>query len=112
LPAEYTPVLLAISAIGGGSFAPLLVTLPLEVEGIGPKRAGAAIGLLMLFGQVGGFILPVLSGAAADRGGLPFALGFLALVHLAIVFPARSLKETGRDLARVVPVDRKGSVAA
>jgi MFS family permease len=111
MPAEYTPIALAISALGGGSFAALLFTLPLEIDGVGPRRAGEAIALLMLFGQAGGFILPIAAGAAADAGGLPLALGFLALIHLAIVFPARSMKETGRS-ARDLPLGEKGSVAA
>jgi MFS family permease len=107
MPAEATAPLLMVSAIGGGCFAPLLLTLPLEIEGVGPKRAGAAIGLLMLFGQAGGALLPVISGAAADKGGLSVAIGVLALVHLAIVFPARSVKETG--LASSQPAARVGS---
>ncbi len=41
-------VLLGVAALGGGCFAPLLLTLPLELPGVGPAKAGAAIGLLML----------------------------------------------------------------
>jgi hypothetical protein len=49
----------------------------------------------MLVGQAGGFLLPIATGAAAQSGGLPVALGVLALVHLAILVPALGLRETG-----------------
>lgn len=83
--------LLAVAALGGGSFAPLLLTAPLEMPRIGPARAGAALGLLMLVGQAGGFVVPVLSGLFAQGMGFSAALAFLAFVHLAIVLPALGL---------------------
>ena len=86
------PVLLAIAAVGGGSFAPLLLTAPLEIPSVGPAKAGAALGLLMLVGQVGGFLLPVLSGAMADRLGAAAALAFLAVAHLLVLVPALGLR--------------------
>ena len=43
-----TTFLLGLSALGGGAFAPLLLVLPLQIEGVGPARAGAALGLLMI----------------------------------------------------------------
>ncbi len=89
-------ILLAVAAIGGGAIAPLLLVVPLELPGIGVARAGAALGLLLLVGQVGGFILPILTGAAAQAGGFPAALGLLAVIHLAIIVPAWGLRETGR----------------
>src|SRR6185295_9175040 len=61
--------LLGVAAIGGGCFAPLLLTLPLELPGVGPAKAGAAIGLLMLVGQAGGFLLPIATGVASQHGG-------------------------------------------
>lgn len=88
-------VLLAIAAIGGGCFAPLLLALPLELPGVGVSRAGAALGLLLLVGQFGGFLLPVATGAVAGTGGFSAALGLLALVHLLIVVPGFGLLETG-----------------
>lgn len=86
------PVFLAIAALGGGSFAPLLLTLPLELPGVGPAKAGAALGLLMLVGQAGGFLLPVLSGAMAQASGCPAAVALLAVLHLAVVVPALALR--------------------
>lgn len=86
------PIFLVIAALGGGSFAPLLLTLPLELPSVGPARAGAALGLLMLVGQVGGFLLPVLSGAMAQSYGAPAALAVLAVMHLLVVVPASGLR--------------------
>lgn len=89
------PWLLAVAALGGGAIAPLLLTLPLELPGIGAARAGSALGLLMLVGQAGGVLLPILTGAVQGAAGLGAALGTLALVHFLILLPARSLRETG-----------------
>jgi MFS family permease len=99
LPASATVPMLAIAALGGGAFAPLLFALPLEMQGIGPSRAGGALGLLMLVGQIGGFGLSFGCGAIAGAFGVPAALALLALVHLAILVPARGLRETGRAAA-------------
>lgn len=81
-------LLLMIAALGGGSVAPLLMAAPAEMKEIGPARVGAAMGFLLLVGQAGGFLLPVLAGAVAGRAGLSVALGVLGLAHLAIALPA------------------------
>jgi MFS family permease len=81
--------LLGVAAVGGGAFAPLLMTYPLEIEGIGLPKAGAAIGLLTLVGQLGGFLLPVVSSTLVGEGAhFDRALAFLAIAHLAIAAPA------------------------
>jgi NNP family nitrate/nitrite transporter-like MFS transporter len=87
--------LLLVAAVGGGCFAPLLLALPLEQPSVGLARAGAALGLLNLVGQVGGFLLSVVAGALVQGAGLAAALGLMALVHLAILLPVRGLAETG-----------------
>src|SRR5207237_2063866 len=43
MPASASFGLLAVAALGGGAFAPILLTLPVELRGIGPARAGAAL---------------------------------------------------------------------
>lgn len=95
--------LLVVAALGGGCVAPLLLTLPLELPGVGPQRAGAALGLLMLVGQVGGFLLPVVSGYAMGLGGFAAAMAFLAVVHLLIAVPAMGLDSGRRVDATGVP---------
>ncbi len=84
--------LLLVAAVGGGAVAPLLLSLPLELPGVGAARIGAALGLLVLVGQLGGAVLPIAAGALAPFGtGAP--LGLLALLHLLIVLPALRLGE-------------------
>lgn len=95
-PKSATIPLLSIAALGGGCFAPLLMAMPAEVEGVGPAKAGAALGFLMLIGQIGGFVLPSLAGAVLQARGFSVAIGLLALAHLAVVLPALGLGETGR----------------
>lgn len=91
----FTPVLL-VAALGGGAVAPLLLSMPLEMNGIGPARAGAALGFLMLVGQIGGFLLPALAGSAVEIGGFAAGLALLAVAHAAILIPLRRLPETAR----------------
>ncbi len=87
--------LLGVAALAGGCFAPLLLTLPLELPYVGAPRVGAALGMLMLVGQAGGFLLPIVVGVAAQHGGFGGALAVLGAVHLAILIPALRLPETG-----------------
>ncbi|MEW5737329.1 MAG: MFS transporter [Myxococcota bacterium] len=104
--------LLGLMALGGGAFAPLLLALPLELPYIGAPRVGAALGLLMLVGQAGGFVLPVIVGVAAQHGGFSLALVVLAAVHLLILIPGLRLAETGRRAARpAAQVDFGGAAA-
>jgi hypothetical protein len=86
-PPHAAAPLLALAAVGGGLVAPLLLVMPVELDGIGPARAGAALGLLMLVGQAGGFALPVALGWTSR----PMLL--LGLLHLAIVIPAAAVRE-------------------
>ena len=95
-PAAEKPLFLAVAAIGGGSFAPLLLTLPFELPGVGAARGGAALGLLMMVGQVGGFLLPVLVGGTSEAAGFRAAILTLAMLHAFILIPAFGLPETGR----------------
>lgn len=93
-PPALTVPLLVVAALGGGCVAPLLFALPAELEGVGPSRLGAALGLLGLVGQAGGFVLPMVTGSAAQAGGLHSALGVLAVVHLLLLVPALTLRDT------------------
>jgi MFS family permease len=97
-PASATVPLLVVAALGGGCVAPLLFALPAELDGVGPSRVGAALGLLVLVGQMGGFLLPSLTGLLTGWAGLSGAIGGLAVVHLLILAPALGMRET-RTLA-------------
>jgi MFS family permease len=98
-PASSALACLSIAALGGGCVAPLLFAMPAELEGVGPARVGAALGLLMLVGQMGGFVLPMVAGVVAQSGNVTAALAFLAVVHLAILVPASGVVD-GRDVER------------
>jgi MFS family permease len=89
LPAHAAPFLLPVAALGGGCVAPLLLALPVELPSVGPARAGTVLGLLMLVGQLGGFLLPILAGVAGRH-----ALLVLAAAHLLVILPALTLRET------------------
>ena len=106
-PAAMTVPLLVVAALGGGCVAPLLFAMPAEIEGVGPARIGAALGLLTLVGQMGGFLLPALAGSAVQAGGLSSAIGVLAVGHLLLLVPALGLRDT-RASARAP----SGAVAA
>ncbi len=93
-PPSLTVPLLVVAALGGGCVAPLLFALPAELPGVGPAHLGAALGLLTLVGQIGGFLLPTITGSAAQAGGLPSAIGVLAVGHLLLLVPALGLRET------------------
>lgn len=95
---------LAVAALGGGCIAPLLFAMPAELPGVGPARAGAALGLLMLIGQVGGFLLPTLTGAIAQASSIPMALGALAIAHLAIAIPAFGMREARAARTAAAPL--------
>jgi nitrate/nitrite transporter NarK len=93
---EHALPFLAIGALGGGAFAPLLLAMPLEIRTVGPTKVGAALGLLMLVGQLGGFVLPIAVGVVKDGPmGFGGAMLLLAVVHGAVLIPLFRLPETG-----------------
>ena len=59
-----------------------------------PPASGAALGLLVLVGQTGGFLLPSLAGTVTQSAGLPGAIALLAAVHLLILAPALGMRDT------------------
>jgi predicted MFS family arabinose efflux permease len=90
-PARSALIFLPLAALGGGAAAPLLLTLPLEMDKVGPARAGSALGMLMLVGQIGGFLLPAASGAMGGRYGFGAAIALLAVAHVLAALPALGL---------------------
>jgi MFS family permease len=97
LPAGATTGLLALAALGAGSFAPLLLTIPLELPTTGTARAGAGLGFLVAVGQVGALVVPTLSGAVLEStGDAATALAGLAVAYATIVLPAAGLREPAR----------------
>ena len=88
------PELILLTALGGGLSAPLVATLPLELPYAGAPALGAALGVVLVGGQLGGVLLPLLVGAALQHGGGEAALAVLAGAHLLI---SDSRGAAGRD---------------
>jgi MFS family permease len=77
-------------------FIPLMVTLPMEMEGIGHSYFGTALGLVGTIGNLGSFVAPILGGKIIDLTGKPWIAfifwGMLMVIGaLFILF----MKETG-----------------
>jgi nitrate/nitrite transporter NarK len=59
-------IILLIMPFGVGTIAPLLLTIPFELKELTPAVAGAAIGMILTFQNLGTFIYPILSGKLID----------------------------------------------
>jgi MFS family permease len=83
------------------SALPVTFTISGEMEEIGPRLAGAAVGTLMAIGSIGSFVIPLLMEVfkTETAAGIPdyrWAILFLmALGVLAIVVVVIGVKETG-----------------
>jgi MFS family permease len=97
---------------GGGLVASVVISLPLELSYVGSPRLGAALGVVLMVGQLGGVLLPLTGAVALQHGGPAAFFGAFAIAHLLILFPALRLAETG-PRARVHParVDFDGAAA-
>jgi len=90
-------LMLIIAGAGIGALAPVLLTMPIEMKEIGPELAATAVGFMMIFQSVSGFLGPIITGKLIDVTGSNLA-GFIFMggaVIIAAVF-AIPLKETGR----------------
>jgi cyanate permease len=76
LPA--TVAVVALVGVGLGGVAPLVRSIPIELDGIGPRLTATATGLIFTVGEVGGFAGPFLVGWLRDLTG-SFASGFALL---------------------------------
>ncbi len=77
-------------------FIPLLMTLPMEIEGIGQKYFGTALGLVGTIGNLGRFVVPIIGGKIIDSTGeelIAFSFwGVLMVIGALFILP---MKETG-----------------
>ncbi|MFC6716670.1 CynX/NimT family MFS transporter [Natrialbaceae archaeon GCM10025810] len=83
------PLLLAsvvVTGMGTGGLSPLVRAIPPELEGIGARLTGTAVGFIFAVGEIGGFLGPVLVGTLHDlTGSYVPGLGLLALGGLVVV---------------------------
>lgn len=74
----------ALIGVGMGGLAPLIRSIPVELDGIGPALTGTAVGLVFAVGEIGGFLGPVVIGLLRDATG-SFAPGLLLCAVAALV---------------------------
>jgi cyanate permease len=66
------------AGLGVGGLSPMVRAIPPELEGIGARLTGTAVGLVFAVGEIGGFFGPVLIGWLHDLTG-SFAPGLAVL---------------------------------
>jgi len=90
-------VVLIIAGAAMGTIAPVLMSVPVEMEGIGTALAGSAVGFIFMLGNTGGFVGPVVAGKLMDMSAssLPGFIFIAAALIVSAVFII-PLKETGR----------------
>ncbi|RAW45547.1 MFS transporter [Halorubrum sp. 48-1-W] len=60
---------IAVAGVGTGGLSPLIRTIPPDLEGIGSRLTGTAVGFIFAVGEIGGFAGPVLVGTLYDATG-------------------------------------------
>jgi cyanate permease len=82
-----TALVVVVAGVGIGGLAPLMRSIPIELDGIGPQLTGVATGLVFTVGEVGGFAGPFLIGSLRDATG-SFLPGFALLAAGGLVVVA------------------------
>jgi len=74
-------------------FIPLLVTLLIEMKGIGPKYLGTALGIFYAVGNLGAFVSPIIGGVIIDVTGVNWSgflfWGFLLAAVVIFILPVK-----------------------
>jgi len=74
-----------VTGFGFGGLSPLIRAIPPELEGIGARLTGTAVGFIFAVGEIGGFLGPVLIGTLYDlTGSYAPGLGILATGGLVV----------------------------
>ena len=81
---------------GMGGLSPLVRSVPVELEGIGPSLTGTAVGLVFAVGQVGGFSGPALIGTLRDLTG-SFTPGLVLAASAALVAALAGISISGLE---------------
>lgn len=93
------PLIVALMVCGAalGTIAPVLMTVPVEFEEIGPGLSATAIGLIFMVGNTGGAFGPIVSGKLMDLAGSHWAgFIFMAVALLLAAGCALPIRETGK----------------
>ncbi|OIB58365.1 CynX/NimT family MFS transporter [Natrialba sp. SSL1] len=84
---------IVVAGIGTGGVSPLVRAIPPELEGIGARLTGTAVGFIFAVGEIGGFFGPVLIGALRDAtGSFVPGFGLLAAGGLVVVLAGWALR--------------------
>ena len=95
------PILIAVLVImpfGVGTISPLMMTIPFELKGLPRSAAGAAIGMIFTFQNIGAFVYPIFSGWLIDLftpNYYPFFGAQMMAFALTFLLVWRLLPETG-----------------
>ncbi|WP_225335117.1 MFS transporter [Halomicrobium urmianum] len=82
------------TGFGVGGVSPLVRAIPPDLEGVGPRLTGTAVGFVFAVGEVGGFLGPVAVGTLRDlTGSFGPGLGVLAAGGLAVTIVGTALRE-------------------
>lgn len=93
------PLVIALVVYGAvlGTLVPIMMIIPVELKSIGPSLTGTAVGVILMVGNTGSFLGPVVTGKSMDISGSPWP-GFIFL-SIAVIFSAAIgliIRETGR----------------
>ena len=85
---------IAVAGFGTGSLSPLVRSIPPDLENVGARRTGTAMGLAFAVGEIGGFAGPFAVGALFDATGSYLAgLGLLAAGAIVVVGSGLALRD-------------------
>lgn len=73
-----------VTGFGVGGLSPLVRAIPPDLEGIGARLTGTAVGFIFAVGEIGGFLGPVLVGTLRDVTG-SYSSGLLVLASGGVV---------------------------
>ena len=82
-----TVLAVIVAGVGTGGLSPMIRAIPPELEGIGAKLTGTAVGFVFAVGEIGGFLGPVLVGGLHDHTG-SFLPGLVLITAAAVVVVA------------------------
>lgn len=82
-----------VTGIGVGGISPLIRAIPPDLDGIGARLTGTAMGFIFAVGEIGGFLGPVLIGTLHEltESFLP-GLILLSIAGLVVVFAGGTLR--------------------
>jgi AAHS family 3-hydroxyphenylpropionic acid transporter len=96
-------VILVIMPFGVGTISPLMMTIPFELKELPRSVAGAAIGMIFTFQNIGLFLYPVFSGKLIDLftpNYYPFFVAQMMTFAVTFLLVWQLLPETGPNAKR------------